>query len=436
MSNLIVGHVTTSTARIWVRGDRKSKAARLRYRPAAGGGWVAATVPLVDFRGFVEVVELQGLSPSTRYECELSYQAGSAPPVKAAAFATPPASPERFSFILGSCNWSRGGLVQIGDARASWEGIRSLIQAKSPAFMIHCGDQIYADIPGTLPQFMNLRYYRDLYLKSWKLKPTAEVLAALPHYMILDDHEIFDDFHNGKPYVGESSDTIRDFAKVAYREYQHSRNPQSFSPDFHFSFEWAGAQFFAVDVRTERHKGDNATIMSTQQMARLKDWLAVNKAKVKFVVTSVPFVGEVRTGDDKWCSRSFRAQRDEIIDFIARNGVSRLVFLTGDMHCSYHATMKITNPAGGEILVHELMSSPINQVANGMHSFVADVTSTTPGNIPYTVGLKEDEFYGKHSNVMLITAKTTGEVSWEIYRTKDPAQPVPPPPGAPWVFRV
>jgi hypothetical protein len=82
------------------------------------------------------------------------------------------------------------------------------------------------------------------------------------------------------------------------------------------------------------------------------------------------------------------------------------------------------------------MSSPINQVANGMHSFVADVTSTTPGNIPYTVGLKEDEFYGKHSNVMLITAKTTGEVSWEIYRTKDPAQPVPPPPGAPWVFRV
>ena len=35
------------------------------------------------------------------------------------------------------------------------------------------------------------------------------------------------------------------------------------------------------------------------------------------------------------------AQRDQIIEHIATNGIEQLVFLTGDMHCCYHATMRI-----------------------------------------------------------------------------------------------
>ena len=48
--------------------------------------------------------------------------------MKAATFATSaPAGP--FRFVLGSCNWSRGGLIRIGDAQASWTGIRDLVAA-------------------------------------------------------------------------------------------------------------------------------------------------------------------------------------------------------------------------------------------------------------------------------------------------------------------
>lgn len=420
MGHLIVGHVTTATARVWVRGDAKSKEARLRFREVgAGAAWTTVTAPLVPHRGFVETIELTGLAEDTDYECELSYKAGAAPPVRAARFHTAaPAGP--FRFVLGSCNWSRGGLIRLGDAKAAWEGIRALVEARSPDFMVHCGDQVYADIlTSPPPQFMHLQYYRGLYQTAWKVKPTAEVLAALPHYMILDDHEIFDDFFNGKPFLGLPSQTIADFAKQAYQEYQHSRNPQEASPAFHYTFRRGDAHFFVFDVRTERHKGDHATMVGAAQLEAFLAWLLAHRDEPKFVVTAVPFLAEVRSGDDKWCSRSFRFQRDAILEFLAANGVGRLVFLTGDMHCSAHTTLTLARPAG-DVVLHELMASPINQVAmKTSHQFVPTFASETmAAKIPYAVEMRPDEFYGEHSNVMLIDVEPSGRVTWEIHRTK------------------
>jgi hypothetical protein len=424
MSNLIVGHVTSSSARIWVRGEKGSKEARLRHRKRGTAAWTTEPPrPLVEFRGFVEVFDLAGLSAGSAYECELSYKTGKAPAVDAATFTTAPASPGTFSFLLGSCNWSRGGLIKIGNAKESWEGLKVIVEDRKPSFLIHAGDQIYSDVIfGPLPKDMHLPYYRSLYQKAWNVRPTAEVLAMLPNYMILDDHEIFDDFFNGKPYAGEASDTIRDFAKAAYREYQDWHNPQDFAPDFYYSFEWAGARFFALDVRTERHQGAHPAIIGTQQMERFQAWLLANAGAVKFVVTSVPFVGQGRTGDDKWNGPSFRAQRDELIDFIAKKGIAKLVFLTGDMHCSYHATMSVAVP-GGPSVVHELMSSPINQVANGIHGFVTDLSGTTQGGTSYQVKLDPAEFYGTHSNVMQVQAAVNGKIDWKVYRTKGVQSP-------------
>lgn len=428
MGFLIIGHVTANTARVWVRGDKASKEAHLRYRERKPNPdpWTTASTPLVEHRGFIEVIELSGLRPSTAYECELSYQAGAAPAVKAGAFRTAPGVSGDVSFLVGSCNWSRGGLIKIGNAKKAWEGIAAVVDTVSPDFMIHCGDQVYADIIAAPPApFMHLRYYRELYQKAWSVKPTAQVLARLPHYMVLDDHEIFDNFFNGKPYAGENSDVIRDFAKQAYKEYQHSRNPQTFSPAFYYSFDYAGAQFFALDLRTERHVGANATICGSRQMADFKSWLLTHKRALKFVVTSIPFVGEARDGNDKWCGTMFSAQRDEIIDFVAANGIDRLVFLTGDMHCSYHATMTVKATAG-DITVHELMSSPINQATSGLHQLLETATRTTSGGVRYDVALDPTEFYGAHSNVMHVKAAESGRVTWEIYRTKEPGAPPAP----------
>lgn len=416
MASLIIGHVSTTSARIWLRGDKKSGAAVLRHRAAGSQPWqTTAAIPLLERLGHVAVEELQGLSPGTRYECELRF--AKRPGTTRGSFATAPAAPREVRFLLGSCNLTRLPFG-IKDPGPAWERIGSLAAAEGADFMIHCGDQIYADLP-SMPLVPDLAFYRRQYQEAWKRPATARVLASLPHYMIMDDHEIFDGFANDESFVGRPSQGVRDVALAAYREYQHSHNPQSFPPPaLYYSFSYGGAEFFVLDVRSERYRRNGAQMISTLQMKRFQEWLVRHAARPKLVVSSIPFVSEVRDANDKWCGDPFRPQREEIIDFLAANGIHGVVFLTGDMHCSYHATLAATAASGARLTVHELMASPINQFASGQHAFFDGGARVTPRGTRYDSQLDSGEFYGSHSNVMLVRLGTDGVVRWSIFRTK------------------
>lgn len=416
MAHLIVGHVAATSARIWVRGDSASGVATLRYRRAGTQAWqTRAPVALESHRGYVAVEELTKLAPDTPYECELAWQDGRSP--VRGCFTSAPAAPRELRFLLGSCNLTRLPFG-VKDPDPAWERISVLASEEQADFMIHCGDQIYADVPG-MPGVPDLAFYRKQYQAAWEREATARVLANLPNYMILDDHEVFDGFANDESFAGRPAQGVRDVALAAYREYQHSHNPHSYpAPALYYSFGFAGAEFFVLDTRSERYRHDGSQMISTLQMQRFKVWLLQNAARPKFVVTSVPFVGEARDAKDKWCGKAFRAQREDVIDFLARHGIEGVVFLTGDMHCSYHATMDITPPAGRRFTVHELMSSPINQFTNGMHAFLDGGARTTPRGALYDSQLHADEFYGAHSSVMAVRLATDGVVSYSVYRTK------------------
>src|SRR5688572_2799531 len=159
MSHLVIGHVFPSTAWIWVGGDKRRKTAKLRYG-AAGGPWDSRTLALEEKRGYVAIETLAKLEAGTAYEGELSCSGAGPPPVKSGRFATAPAGVSDVAFLLGSCNWSRAPL-DILDPAASWSGIESLAADLKPDFMIHCGDQVYSDVPTSpLPEFMDVRYFQ------------------------------------------------------------------------------------------------------------------------------------------------------------------------------------------------------------------------------------------------------------------------------------
>jgi len=421
MANLIVGHVSTTTARVWVRGEKKSGEARLRYRVAGSGPWLLASAPLVAPRGYVAVLELGGLVPSTAYECQLTYErSGASAP---GSFRTAPAEPRDVCFLLGSCNWTRLPFG-IKDPDRAWERIGRIAASEPADFMIHCGDQIYADLP-TMPLVPDIGFYRTQYQSAWQRPPLASVLSSLPHYMMMDDHEVFDGFANDAEFAGRPSQPVRDVALAAYREYQHSHNPQTYPlPALYYSFDFGGASFFVLDVRSERYRRHGRQMISRMQMERFKAWLRQSSRRPKFVVSSIPFVTEVRDGDDKWCGEAFNPQREEIIDFLARNRIDGVVFLTGDMHCSYHATLDGVAPDGRMFRVHELMSSPINQFASGMHAFLEPGARTTPAGTTYEHRLSPLEFYGAHSNVMSVRITPDASVAWSILRTKTDEPPV------------
>ena len=61
----------------------------------------------------------------------------------------------------------------------------------------------------------------------------------------------------------------------------------------------------------------------------------------KFIVTSVPFFPDTHSGSkDKWSG--FTEQRLEILDFIRSNKISKVVFLSGDVHCSMAGQLKFS----------------------------------------------------------------------------------------------
>jgi hypothetical protein len=217
-------------------------------------------------------------------------------------------------------------------------------------------------------------------------------------------------------------------------------------------------------------------------MQQLLSWLERYRDDLKFVVTSVPFVAEISeagskriprwpqkttvpTGkngggatdgtaeptepegasasagaagqpplnrlNDKWSAAEFERQRGEIIEFIADRQIEQLVFLTGDMHCCYHATMRI----GGRlkydsITIHELAGGPVNQLQ------LADIGEfnrscrrrTTDKGIEYEVAL--DRFHSEVNGVLHLKVRYekrdqviggqhpyAPEVEWNVIRT-------------------
>ena len=176
-------------------------------------------------------------------------------------------------------------------------------------------------------------------------------------------------------------------------------------------------------------------------MKRLLVWLkdTHHKNHVKFIVSSVPFVAEVRSSTDeeqrntdmrqhersmdKWSGKSFKQQREEIIKFIHREKIQKVVFLVGDMHCCYHATMRI-GPAHDQITVHELAGGPLYQLRLGRReNFFSHVEKTirnltrigyeegTGGRVP-AVGCKVK---GKNSNAVgvLLCAPIVTAGTWK-----------------------
>jgi phosphodiesterase/alkaline phosphatase D-like protein len=279
-----------------------------------------------------------------------------------------------------------------------------------PSFMIHAGDQIYYDFPQP-DKDPNVFEYRLKYLDAWARDPDyAKWLSATPNYMILDDHEIINNYPDIETSYGSrpgGREDYRSFALDAYGSFVASHQPTSAntasatngrsksiakdSGAYYYSFECGPLKFFVMDTRSER-KSENereraskqklgGEMISESQMDCFEKWLIDNENNVKLVVSSVPFVAQVKRPDygaepdsdqkDKWAAAGYRNQRHRIIDMLlypdSSDGqpLDNLIFLVGDMHCSYYASMMARGGFDRRIRVHELAGGPIHQLLHG-----------------------------------------------------------------------
>ena len=424
MTKLIIGHTTNKSVKIWVRGTSRWPVAFVDLFNSAGSR-VGNTkkLELKEEEFYTDVLVWAGLNPGQAYNVKVAFgktkSAASEERIRDAytggKFRTfSDAENPKFSFMLGSCNLHSLGLFEKPDE--AWIRMSKIAKSSQAKFMVHCGDQIYADIP--FSPSSTLEHYRSKYLDAWEdCKPAQKMLTELPHYMVLDDHEITNNY---------DTDTINDdqllnVAMKVYHEFQHKHNPDTSdiqgSRRYHYTFNYGGVEFFVMDTRTSR-ESDDGLIIDPPQMETFKRWLTQKKHNLKFVVTSVPFIGQVKKPKkDKWCDPVFDTQRGAILNHVLDQDVRKLVFLTGDMHTSYYAKMQIEKGSKSAEL-HELMSSPINQItpSTSLKKKYDPDFHTTISGVDVHSQIESESFYGNHSNVMVIGVDG-GRVSYQIHRT-------------------
>ena len=292
--------------------------------------------PIHDDSEYLNEELLKRLPPSAAWREDLE---ALDPRMSCARFRTFPAesgSPGKLSFLLGSCRYP-GLLWKVRHSDRIFGPMADLADAaeERPRFVLMVGDQIYVDkfnrrLP--LGRADNYQEFRDRYLAAFGSPNIRRLMQRLPTYMILDDHEIEDNW---------SQDRLRRSAR--YQLF-------TIAIDAYLSYQWShGPRTWGTRLEEQQESRGNVP---------------------KFIVTSGVFVPspmsartplrernpEALASSDTWAG--FPETRAAILRTIVEAGIQNVVFLSGDIHCCNVAEMFITGtPEAARVRAFSVTSS-------------------------------------------------------------------------------
>jgi hypothetical protein len=307
----IVGHTTANSARVWFCLHANRQEGDPYFCEVDTVATAAGPIPLqrhrivFDGRAKTKVLEVTGLEEDTIYRYVLRYQKGSGVgqprqgrELTAGEFRTFSEERDRdfLSFAFGSCHLpvhhtalSAGVDAVAREALERWTALSGMSRSRFD-MLILMGDQIYADgIKRNFPDDSWFTKFVKRYHQLLEYRDMRKVLASRSTYMILDDHDIADDFGTKK-----LSQTIVSNGLAAYREFQHALNPGGPGGPFHYHFRRGPAAFFVLDTRTRRTadaEGSEFPVLGRPQLEDVRSWARseeVLTADVIVLVTSVP----------------------------------------------------------------------------------------------------------------------------------------------------
>lgn len=302
--------------------------------------------------------------------------------------------PVQTRFYLAACRYPGMALDEARSDQPFAEMLHGVIRAPRdgrivPSLLLMAGDQIYADArAGVFDLQSDLERYPSRYRKAWSSRNFAALGRRIPMAMILDDHEISNDFS-----IDEVDRRLEPRGKVErriqygtayYKQFQEALGPV---PDANGlrCMKLGGYPFVLFDSRLKRERADflspvakmvkrNTTI---GDMDHLIQWLAAQQRSSgnvpKFVVTgSVLFPGFVDADADEsaipmpggkdiartdsW--QGFQRDRHLLLRAIAVRRIANVVFLGGDYHCGLVTRMAIESQTGGPTLQAASITAP------------------------------------------------------------------------------
>ena len=233
-----------------------------------------------------------------------------------------------FSFITGSGAYiSESQFDRPGTPYGSDYQIYSNIAETKADFMVWLGDNTYLresdynSVTGIFKRYTHTRSTPEM----------QKMFAVMHHYAIWDDHD----------YGPNDSDRSFAHKNESFNAFQlFWPNPTFGIGDLKGAisfFSWNDCDFFLLDnrfYRTPDKSDENSkTQLGAEQKQWLKDALTYSDAAFKFIAIGGEFLNTSGIFET-YSNFGFAEERAEIIEFIQKNNIKNVIFLTGDRHLS------------------------------------------------------------------------------------------------------
>lgn len=209
------------------------------------------------------------------------------------------------------------------------------LDADQPAFVLQIGDFDHGDParlePNTVDDWraMSRRVLRD---SRAGLAFARYIGPGYAFYHIWDDHDYgFNNADRTAPWKG--------LATQAFREYYPMPPLPNPAGGNWYSFRYAQAEVFMLDLRSQRDPNDepdsaeksmlDGAELTNGQKQWLMDGLLNSTARWKFIVSSSVWNPNSKQ-TDSWFQFAF--EQAELVQFIRDNGITGVVILSGDLH--------------------------------------------------------------------------------------------------------
>jgi alkaline phosphatase D len=377
----MLGHTTSTETRVWVKASEPARlSARVSTKADLSGARTVRGPRLEADSGLMGHVMVSGLQPSTRYYYSVLLDGKSVmfPPYPSFLTAPREGEPGRVRVAFTSCVGYHGYDATAGYADMARTNIDLLLML---------GDNHYANTND--PVIQRRFYFDQRHTAGWRgLSP------GTPIYAIWDDHDYGPDNSDGTMKGKERS--LQTFK-------EHWANPAYGEPDnpgVYGKFTRANVEFFLLDGRYHRdpNKATNLvhkTHLGAKQLAWLKRELRASQAPIKVLACGGEWQGYGT--DDSW--RTFKAERDDLFQFIEDHRIQGVLLISGDRHFTgaYHVEGKWIEVTAGPL------GSSVATVKNSPEMFL---------NLSATKG----HFYCVYD---LDTTATPPKVTLEVYRVGD-----------------
>ncbi|WP_416142130.1 alkaline phosphatase D family protein [Hydrogenophaga sp.] len=313
------------------------------------------------------------------------------------------------SWLASSCRWPG-----LPFERNAVDGLALHMQehihhpARPVQALVLLGDQIYADATANLFDVQEgderlAQFYRD----AWGGPHTRALLARLPTYTVVDDHEYVDNW-NGSTSPETDPTFLNGFeATLAYQwrwndGHDHAPRIHPAIPaggdavrGFWRPFHIGHLPAFAMDTRSERHPQrpgqhwSTVPMLSQAQMKAVENWLLAHRDQPKvlcmgtvfgWVESALAVAPERCIASDGWAG--YPASWRWLVQFIVHSQISHTIFLAGDYHFSGVAELSLSADGGAPVRALSVVCSGWNAslpFANATpHNFVLDATTPYP----------------------------------------------------------